>query len=81
MRPISARFTTTVKTLVIAELVVYLFYVLARDARPFMLTHLALGPRFFAGEVWQPFTSLFTTPQFSGLLVQRDWPLVCGNGH
>ena len=68
MRPISDRFTTTVRTLVIAELVVYLFYVLARDARPFMETHLALGPRFFAGEIWQPFTSLFTTLSFLGFL-------------
>jgi membrane associated rhomboid family serine protease len=68
MGRITDRFTTSVKTVVIAVLVIYLFYVLARNARPFMEAHLALGPAFFAGEIWQPITSLFTHFSFLGFL-------------
>jgi membrane associated rhomboid family serine protease len=68
MGRISERLTATVKALVLVELVIYLFYVLAPNVRVFMETHLALGPRFFGGELWQPFTSLFTHISFLGFL-------------
>jgi membrane associated rhomboid family serine protease len=58
--------TATVKAIVLIDLVIYLFYVMTRDARPFMKSHLALGPGFFQGEVWQPITSLFTHISFLG---------------
>jgi len=48
-----------VKAILIADVVVFLFYVVVRQSRAFIETHLALGPRFFAGEIWQPVTSLF----------------------
>ena len=68
MGPIAARFTPTVKALVIADVVVYLFYVLVRPSRPFMEERLAIGPRFFAGDLWQPLTSLFVHLDFLGFL-------------
>src|SRR5262245_30478170 len=68
MGPIAARFTPTVKAIVIADVVIYLFYVLVRQSRPFMEQHLAIGPRFFAGELWQPLTSLFVHLDFLGFL-------------
>jgi membrane associated rhomboid family serine protease len=46
--------------------VIYLFYVVVRQSRPFIEAHLALGSRFFAGELWQPFTSLFVHIDFVG---------------
>jgi membrane associated rhomboid family serine protease len=68
MRSITDRLTTTVRALVLANVGVYLFYVFARSARPFMEMHLALGPRLFAGELWQPVTSLFVHLDFIGFL-------------
>ena len=68
MGPIGARFTPTVKALVIADVVVYLFYVLVKPSRPFMEERLAIGPRFFAGDLWQPLTSLFVHLDFLGFL-------------
>lgn len=53
------RLTPTIKALVIANAFVYAAYVFIREARPFIEGHLALGPLFFSGEVWQPFSSLF----------------------
>jgi membrane associated rhomboid family serine protease len=53
------RLTPAVKVFVIVIALLYAFYVFVRDARPLIETHLALGPRLFAGEVWQPITSLF----------------------
>jgi len=59
LRPITDRLSPTVKGILIADVAIFLFYVLVRESRGFMQTHLALGPRFFAGELWQPLTSLF----------------------
>jgi membrane associated rhomboid family serine protease len=69
MRSITDRFTPAVKTVVIADVAIYLFYVLVRQSRGFMQTHLALGPRFFLGELWQPVTSLFVHLDFLGFLL------------
>jgi membrane associated rhomboid family serine protease len=69
LRRISGRLTTTIKTLVLINLAVYLFYVFARDYRPFFEMHLALGPRFFDGELWQPITSLFVHLDFIGFVL------------
>jgi membrane associated rhomboid family serine protease len=52
--------TAAVKVFVVADLLIYLFYVLAPNVRGFVETHMALGPGLFKGEVWQPVTSLFT---------------------
>src|SRR4029077_15009359 len=59
LRPITDRLSPTVKGILIADVAIFLFYVMVRESRAFMQTHLALGSRFFAGEVWQPLTSLF----------------------
>jgi membrane associated rhomboid family serine protease len=69
MRRISGRLTATIKTLVLINLCVYLFYVFARDWRPFFEGHLALGPAFFNGELWQPLTSLFVHLDFVGFVL------------
>ena len=61
--------TATIKTLVLINLCVYLFYVFARDWRPFVEGHLALGPAFFKGEIWQPLTSLFVHLDFVGFVL------------
>lgn len=37
----------------------FAFFLIAIPLRPLMAAHLALGPRFFAGEYWQLLTSLF----------------------
>lgn len=58
-QPITDRLTPTIKALVIANAFAYATYVFIREARPFIEAHLALGPRFFSGEIWQPLTSLF----------------------
>lgn len=65
---ITGRLSPTVKTILIADTVIYLFYVVVRQSRSFMEQHLALGPRFFAGELWQPATSLFVHLDFVGFL-------------
>ena len=64
--PIAERLTPAIKTLVIAEALLYFFYLAVRAARPAMEAHLALGPRLFVGEVWQPLTSLFVHFDFLG---------------
>jgi membrane associated rhomboid family serine protease len=69
MRRITGRLTTTIRTLVLINLGVYLFYVFARDYRFFFQAHLALGPGFFAGELWQPLTSLFVHLDFVGFVL------------
>src|SRR5215510_3642754 len=69
LRSITDRFTPAVKTVVIVDVAIYLFYVLVRQSRGFMQTHLALGPRLFAGELWQPVTSLFVHLDFLGFLM------------
>jgi membrane associated rhomboid family serine protease len=57
---ITERLTPTIKGFIIASACLYAFYVFVREARAPIEAHLALGPRLFAGEVWQPLTSLFT---------------------
>jgi membrane associated rhomboid family serine protease len=69
MGPITARLTATVRALMIGTTLIYLFFAVVRESRGFMATHLALGPRFFAGEVWQPVTSLFVHLDFLGFLL------------
>jgi membrane associated rhomboid family serine protease len=48
-----------VKVIFTTMVVTFLFYIIVRQSRPFIEGHLALGSRFFAGELWQPITSLF----------------------
>jgi membrane associated rhomboid family serine protease len=69
MRPIADRLTPTVRVVMIATTLIYLFYVVVRPSRAFMETHLALGPRLFAGELWQPATSLFVHLDFVGFFL------------
>jgi membrane associated rhomboid family serine protease len=59
MRPITERLTQAVKLLVIADAVLFFLAVLVPPANQFFKEHLALGPGFMAGELWQPFTALF----------------------
>jgi membrane associated rhomboid family serine protease len=59
MRSITDRLTPSIKWLLIANVFVYFFYVFVKDARPWIALHLALGPGFFSGEIWQPISSLF----------------------
>jgi membrane associated rhomboid family serine protease len=63
-QPIRDRLTPVIKVLVIAQTVVFAFYGLVPPLALLITNHLALGPEFFAGEIWQPFTSLF---------VHADW--------
>jgi membrane associated rhomboid family serine protease len=58
-QPIAERLTPAIKAFVIADAIIYALYVFVREARPAMMAHLALGPGLFAGELWQPITSLF----------------------
>jgi membrane associated rhomboid family serine protease len=58
-QPIVERLTPGVKVLVVVSAFVYFFYVMVRPARPVMEAHLVLGPGLFAGQLWQPLTSLF----------------------
>jgi len=66
MRPIADRLTPTVKTIIIAQVCIYLFYVFVRQSRGLVESHLAIGPGLFAGELWQPLTSLFVHIDFLG---------------
>jgi membrane associated rhomboid family serine protease len=59
MRPIVERLSPTIRNIVIAEAVVFSLYVMVASLRERITSHLALGPRLFAGEVWQLLTSLF----------------------
>jgi membrane associated rhomboid family serine protease len=68
LRPLTNRLTPTVKALIIADTVIYLFFVVVRESRAFIVTHLALTERFFGGELWQPVTSLFVHLDFLGFL-------------
>ena len=61
-------------------LCVYLFYVFARDWRPFLEAHLALGPAFFKGELWQPLTSLFVHLDFVGFVLTTIGLWFVGHG-
>ena len=66
MRSITDRLTPAVKVIFTAMVVIFLFYIVVRQSRPFMEAHLVLGSRFFAGELWQPVTSLFVHIDFIG---------------
>jgi membrane associated rhomboid family serine protease len=59
MRPITDRLSPVIKFLVIADALVYAYYVVVRESREFFQQHLAVGGRFWAGELWQLVTSLF----------------------
>jgi len=68
MRPVTERLTPAVKILVIVQAVVFCFYALVREARPFIEAHLALGPGFLHGELWQPVTALFVHLDWLGFI-------------
>lgn len=59
MRPITERFSPTIRNLVILQAVGFVLYVMSAGLRLPIKAHLALGPLFAAGEVWQPVTALF----------------------
>ncbi len=65
-RPITERLTPTVRALVIAVTLGYLFFAFTPPLNDWMLAHLFLGPRLFQGELWQPVTSLFLNVRFAG---------------
>ncbi|HEY3035012.1 MAG TPA: rhomboid family intramembrane serine protease [Streptosporangiaceae bacterium] len=58
LRYILDRFTPTVRTIVVVMTVGYLVYALVPPLNGWMIAHLALGPGFYRGEIWQPLTSL-----------------------
>ena len=68
MRGITDRLTPSVKTIIIAQACIFFFYVFVTKARAPMEHHLAIGPGLFAGEVWQPLTSLFVNLDPVGFL-------------
>jgi membrane associated rhomboid family serine protease len=59
MRPLTERLSPTIRTLVIAESVLFGLYIMAASLRLPITTYLALGPTFAAGAYWQPATALF----------------------
>jgi membrane associated rhomboid family serine protease len=59
MRPITERLSSLVRALVIINAVLFVFYVMVKEVQPFFQRHLALGPGFLQGELWQPLTSMF----------------------
>jgi membrane associated rhomboid family serine protease len=65
MRPITERLSQAIKVLVIANALVYAFYLFANnDWRAFLFEHLAISRRILAGELWQPLTALFVHSDF-----------------
>jgi membrane associated rhomboid family serine protease len=52
--------------LVIGVTLAYLFFVFTPPLNDWVLTHLAVGPYFFHGEVWQPATALVLNTRFGG---------------
>jgi membrane associated rhomboid family serine protease len=69
IRPLTERLSPTIRNLVIAEAVLFGLYVMVAPLREPILAHLALGPRLFAGEVWQLGTSLFVHVDPLGFLL------------
>jgi membrane associated rhomboid family serine protease len=59
MRPITERLSPIIRNLVVLQAVLFGLYIMAAGLRIPITVHLALGPLFAAGEVWQPVTSLF----------------------
>src|SRR3954447_15100977 len=57
--PIAERLTPAIKAMVIADALIFFFYVFAKSLQGPMREHLGLGPGLFRGEVWQPVTALF----------------------
>lgn len=68
MRPITERFSPTIRNLVILQAIAFFLYVMAAGLRLPIKVHLALGPLFAAGEVWQPATSLFVHLEWWGFV-------------
>src|SRR4051812_6324883 len=68
LRYILDRFTPTVRAIVVAMTVGYLVYALVPPLNGWMIVHLALGPAFYRGEIWQPFTSLLLNTTAVGLV-------------
>jgi membrane associated rhomboid family serine protease len=68
LRSITDRLTPTVKIFFTTIVLVYLFYVIVRQSRPFIEAHLVLGSQLFKGELWQLVTSLFFHVDFIGFL-------------
>jgi rhomboid family protein len=64
MRPITDRLSPVIRALVVIEAVLFLFYVVVKPAQIFFHEHLALGPLFFRGEIWQPVTALLVHIDF-----------------
>jgi membrane associated rhomboid family serine protease len=85
MRPITDRLTQAVKVLVIADTLLFFFAVFVERAHQFFRDHLAVGPGFMAGELWQPLTALFVHLDplsflfsmlglwFVGASIERTW--------
>jgi membrane associated rhomboid family serine protease len=59
MHPFTERLSPTIRNLVLAESVVFGLLVMAKPLREPAALHLVLGPGLWAGELWQPLTSLF----------------------
>jgi len=68
LRPVAQRLSPTIRTLVVALAVPWLFYVLVEPARGLMDDYLALGPRVMKGWVWQIVTALFVDRSPLGVL-------------
>lgn len=60
------RLTPTVRALVIGVTLTYLFFVFTPPLNDWVLSHLALGPYFLRGEVWQPLTALVLNTRLGG---------------
>jgi membrane associated rhomboid family serine protease len=58
LRPVAQRLSPTIRTLVVALAVPWLFYVLVKPARGLMDDYLALGQGVVQGQVWQIVTAL-----------------------
>jgi membrane associated rhomboid family serine protease len=68
LRPVAQRLSPTIRTLVVALAVPWLFYVLVEPARGLMDDYMALGPRVMKGWVWQIVTALFVDRSPLGVL-------------
>lgn len=68
LRPVTERLIGIVRTLVIVETILFMFYALVHPARVLIENHLALGPGFLAGQLWQPITALFVNIDFIAYL-------------
>ena len=66
---IGERLTPTITAFVVVSAFVYAFYALLPSAQLPMLEHLAIGPRIWAGELWQPLTSLFLNTSLVSLIL------------